>query len=140
MIDAMRSPLRVYAGTDSVPAVLHHVTLELRRADEPRMAQFWQLAGFAPVEPPEALRGRTAWFERGDTQIHLMWVDEPVAPPLGHGAVVVEDYGATLERIRAAGFEVRESTAYWGAPRSFVSLPGGHRAEVMAWPPGANSR
>jgi hypothetical protein len=111
------------------------VTLELARADEARMAEFWRLVGFEPVEPPDGLRGRTAWFERDGTQIHLQWTDDPIAPPLGHAAVMVDDYEATLARIQSASFDVREAKQYWGAPRSFVALPGGHRAELMSAPP-----
>ena len=51
--------------------MIQHVTLELRRADAPAEARFWELLGFAPVEPPEGLRGRSLWLERGGTQVHL---------------------------------------------------------------------
>ncbi len=115
--------------------MLQHAALETRPADVDAMVAFWALVGFAAVPPPEALRGRSAWVQRGGTQIHLLITDDAVAPPSGHVAVVVEDYAAGIERLRAAGFEPEERPRHWGAPRSFVRAPGGHRVEIMAAPP-----
>jgi catechol 2,3-dioxygenase-like lactoylglutathione lyase family enzyme len=119
--------------------VIHHVALEVRREDVGESERFWEVLGFARVEPPPTLRERAAWMERAGTQVHLMWVDEPVAPPRGHTAVVAADYDATLERLRAEGFEVEPRPEHWGAPRCYVRAPAGHRVEVMAAPPGASA-
>src|SRR5919204_3554500 len=78
--------------------VIQHAALETRRADGEEAAAFWRLLGFRDVDPPPTLRNRAAWLQRGPTQVHLLWTDEPVAPPQGHVAVVVEDYDATLTR------------------------------------------
>jgi catechol 2,3-dioxygenase-like lactoylglutathione lyase family enzyme len=115
--------------------VLQHVALETSRADGEAAAAFWRLLGFEDVEPPESLRLRAGWLQRGPTQIHLLWSDDPVAPPEGHAAVVVDDYDATVVRLRKAGHEVEPRTEHWGAPRAFVRAPGGHRVELMAAPP-----
>jgi catechol 2,3-dioxygenase-like lactoylglutathione lyase family enzyme len=116
--------------------VIQHVALEARRADAEACERFWALLGFARVEPPPSLRGRTLWLERGGTQVHLLFADEPVAPPAGHVAVVAEDYDAALGRLRAAGFAPEPRAEHWGAPRCFVRCPAGHRVEVMAAAPG----
>ena len=42
---------------------------------------------------------------------------------------------ASLARLRAAGLAPQPRAEYWGAPRSFVRSPAGHRVEVMAAPP-----
>ena len=115
--------------------MLQHVTLETRRADGPAAVEFWRLLGFEEVEPPPTLRERAAWMERDGTQIHVMWVDNPVVPPQGHVAVVVDDYERTLERLREAGHEVEERAEHWGAARAVTRAPGGHRVELMAAPP-----
>jgi len=117
--------------------VIQHVALETAHADAEAAEEFWQLLGFEPVEPPETLRDRAAWLQKGPTQVHLLWSDAPVAPPEGHVAVVADDYDATIERLREAGHDVDRRTQHWGAPRAFVSAPGGHRVEVMAAPPPA---
>jgi len=118
-----------------VSHVLQHAALETRRADGEAATAFWRVLGFEAVEPPPTLREQAAWLQRGPTQIHLLWSDEPVAPPQGHVAVVVDDYEATLERVRDAGHDVEERARHWGAPRAFVRAPGGHRVELMAAPP-----
>ena len=116
--------------------MIQHVALETRRADGDAARAFWRLLGFEEVDPPPTLRDRAAWLERAGTQVHLLWEDSPVAPPEGHVAVVVEGYDETLDRLRSVGFEVEPRTEHWGAPRSFVRLPGGHRIELMSAPPG----
>jgi catechol 2,3-dioxygenase-like lactoylglutathione lyase family enzyme len=115
--------------------MLQHVSLEVRRDQVDGCVAFWELLGFARVEPPPTLRERAAWVERERTQIHLMHVDDPAVPPAGHAAVVAADYESTLEALRLAGFEPEPRSEHWGAPRSFVRDPAGHRVEIMSAPP-----
>ncbi|MGI8411093.1 MAG: VOC family protein [Solirubrobacteraceae bacterium] len=117
--------------------MIQHVALETSRTDEEEAVGFWGLLGFEAVEPPPSLRRRAAWLQGGQTQVHLLWADAPVAPHHGHTAVVVDDYRATVTRLREAGYEVALRAEHWGAPRSFVRAPGGHRVEIMAAPPHA---
>jgi catechol 2,3-dioxygenase-like lactoylglutathione lyase family enzyme len=116
--------------------VIQHVALETRRADVEAAVAFWALLGFRRVDPPPSLAARAAWVqEPGGTQLHLLYAEAPVVAPEGHVAVVARDYEAALGRLRAAGFAVDERTRHWGAPRSVVTAPGGHRVEVMASAP-----
>jgi catechol 2,3-dioxygenase-like lactoylglutathione lyase family enzyme len=114
---------------------VQHVTLELRREDVEPCVAFYALLGFTRVDPPESLADRAAWLQAGATQIHLMWVDEPVVAPRGHVAVVAAEYDAVVGALRSAGFEVEPRTEHWGVPRSYVHDPAGHLVEVMAAPP-----
>jgi catechol 2,3-dioxygenase-like lactoylglutathione lyase family enzyme len=116
--------------------VIQHVALETAPEDAEAAEAFWRTLGFRPVEPPETLRDRAAWLQKGPTQVHLLWADDPVAPPQGHAAVVLDDYDGVVEELRAAGHEVEPRTQHWDAPRAFVRAPGGHRVEIMAAPPG----
>jgi catechol 2,3-dioxygenase-like lactoylglutathione lyase family enzyme len=115
--------------------VLHHVGIEVAPADVEAAAGFLELLGFVRVEPPQTLR-EYAWLEREGTQIHLMAEEEPVVPSPGHLAVVVEDFDATVARLRGHGFEVERRREHWGEPRALAIAPGGHRVELMAAPPG----
>jgi catechol 2,3-dioxygenase-like lactoylglutathione lyase family enzyme len=115
--------------------VIAHVALETSPSDGPAAIGFWEQLGFAQVEPPPSLRDRAAWLERGGTQIHLLWNDRPTIAPEGHVAVVVPDYPATLDRLRTAGHTVESRTPHWGSARAFARAPGGHRVELMAYPP-----
>jgi catechol 2,3-dioxygenase-like lactoylglutathione lyase family enzyme len=118
-----------------VSAALHHVALETPRARVDDCVAFFGLLGFAPVEVPDTLRGESVWVERGGQQIHLLLADDAAVPPRAHVAVVCPDYEATLERLRAAGFEPAIRREHWGSPRCFVDDPAGHRVEVMSFPP-----
>ena len=120
----------------TVAAVIQHVALETARADEQAALSFWRLLGFESVDPPPSLGSRAAWLRGGQTQVHLLWSRDAVVPPEGHTAVVVEDYDETLRQLRDAGYDVEPRCEHWGAPRSFVRAPGGHRVEIMsALPP-----
>ncbi len=99
------------------------------------MVDFWRLLGFKTVDPPEPLGGYVTWVERKATQIHLIHIEAATVPVLGHTAVVVEDFEATLASLAAAGHEVEQTRDLWGARRAFAIGPGGHRVELMAAPP-----
>jgi catechol 2,3-dioxygenase-like lactoylglutathione lyase family enzyme len=117
--------------------MLQHVSLEVPAPEGDASVEFWRLLGFESVEPPEAIADYVRWVERRETQIHLILTDPSAAtvPGLGHCAVVVDDFGAALERLRAAGHDVAEARKLWGARRAFAVAPGGHRVELMASPP-----
>ena len=115
---------------------VQHVTLEVRREQEAALVAFWELLGFRRVEPPESLAGRAAWMQAGATQVHLMWVEEPVTLPRGHVAVVAVDFDETVDALRREGHEVEPRTQHWRVPRAYVRDPAGNLVELMAAPPG----
>jgi catechol 2,3-dioxygenase-like lactoylglutathione lyase family enzyme len=115
--------------------VIQHVAIEVREADAERCAGFWALLGFRRVQPPPTLVGRAVWVQSGDTQVHLLFAEDPLVAQEGHIAVVVADYEATSERLRAAGFHPAPRSEHWGSPRAFVRCPAGHRVELMAFAP-----
>ena len=116
--------------------MIHHVAVEVSRDRVPECLEFYELLGFEQVEPPAPLRDRATWVERGGTQVHLLFVDEPQALPAGHVAVVVDDYALTVERLGDAGHDVDPSREHWGSPRAYVRDPAGNLVELMQFPPG----
>ncbi len=120
--------------------MLQHVSLEVPPTEADRTLEFWRLVGFEQVEAPEILGDSILWVEREGTQIHLILTEGHTAPVLGHAAVVAPDHPETVERLRAAGFEVEETRELWGAARAFAIAPGGHRVELMAFPPPSGGR
>lgn len=114
---------------------LQHVSIEVPPAEEERMLEFWRLVGFEEVESPESLGGSIRWVEREGTQIHLIFTEGHTAAALGHPAVVVSDHAEAKQRLRDAGFQVEDTRELWGADRAFAIAPGGHRVELMAFPP-----
>lgn len=120
--------------------MIHHVGLEVARDDVDACLAFWALLGWAQVPQPEGISDG-AWVQRGTDQIHLQVQDEPVAPRVGHVAIVDPQLDQTARDLAAAGYEVLERTRYWGARRIFTRCPAGHRVEVMSAPPaGAPNR
>lgn len=115
--------------------MLQHVSLEVHPDDVEATLSFWELLGFERVDSPEALGGYVSWVERNGTQIHLIHTPEASVPLLGHAAVVVDDFDATLDALGAAGHEASETRQLWGARRAFAVGPGGHRVELMESPP-----
>jgi catechol 2,3-dioxygenase-like lactoylglutathione lyase family enzyme len=115
--------------------MLHHVSLEVPTEDVERAVEFWVLLGFIPVQAPEELGGYVTWLERAGTQIHLIHAESATVPPLGHAAVVVEDFEATFAALAEAGYEPERHRELWGEPRAFARMPGGHLVELMAAPP-----
>jgi catechol 2,3-dioxygenase-like lactoylglutathione lyase family enzyme len=114
--------------------MLHHVGIEVAPSDIESTVRFFELLGFARVEPPRALR-EYAWLEREGTQVHLMPAEEPTVPSPGHLAVVVADFDQAVARLRERGFAVEPKREHWGEPRALAIAPGGHRVELMAAPP-----
>ena len=117
-------------------SALHHVALEIRREDLEACRGFYALVGFEEMPlPDERLEPQGRFLQGGPTQIHLLFADDPVAPPKGHAALVVDDYESALQRLREAGFEPEDRTRYWGSPRVKLSDPAGHVVELMEYPP-----
>ncbi len=117
--------------------MLQHVSLEVPAPEGDASVDFWRLLGFKSVDAPPEIADYVRWVERAGTQIHLILTDPASAavPALGHAAVVVDDFGGTLERLRGAGHDVAEARELWGARRAFAVAPGGHRVELVASPP-----
>src|SRR3954470_1703579 len=115
--------------------MLQHVSLEVPPAQVEECVAFWELLGFERMDPPPLLRDRFTWLHRGDTQVHLMPFEDAVTTARGHAAVVVEDYDATIAALDERGFETREGTNAWDAPRRFVRDPAGNHIEIMSKPP-----
>jgi hypothetical protein len=120
--------------------VLHHVSIEVEPDRVEACAACLQLLGFEPVEVPEALGPSFTWLEREGTQIHLIHTEHATVPVIGHPAVVVEDFEATFAALAEAGHAPERHRELWGEPRAFVTLPGGHRVELMAAPPAPGIR
>ena len=115
--------------------MLQHVTLEVRPDEVRACVRFWELLGFAELEPPPSLRDRFTWVGREDTHIHLVPVEHPAVPRDGHTAVVAEDAERAVAALRDAGFDPQPGSNAWDAPRWFVRDPAGHLVELMSAPP-----
>ena len=123
--------------------MIDHVALKVTPAQAEACAGFYELLGFARVEPPAGLGARAIWLTRSGTTVHLLHTDndgvasDSSEPGGGHFAVVIDQYDATLGALAAAGVTIDERTPHWGSPRCYVSDPAGNKVELMAFAPGA---
>lgn len=111
------------------------MALELSPSEAEGCAACLEALGFARVPAPLELREYVTWLERDGTQIHLIESEAASPPPLGHPAVVVDDFDTAFAALEAAGHNPERHRELWGEPRAFVTLPGGNRIEFMAAPP-----
>ncbi len=115
--------------------MLHHVSIEVFPADAERWVELLGLIGYERIEAPAVFEGRLPWYERAGTQVHLIPTAGATAPPLGHAAFVAADFDSNVADLEQAGFTVESHSPLWGARRSFVLAPSGHRVELMETPP-----
>lgn len=115
--------------------MIQHVGLEVRADQLDACLAFWALLGWQEVPVPQGIGDHGRWVARDGFQVHLLLVDEPVASPANHVALVEPDLDAIVDRLVAAGHEHLERTPYWGARRIFTRSPAGHRVELMTAAP-----
>jgi catechol 2,3-dioxygenase-like lactoylglutathione lyase family enzyme len=130
--------------------MIHHVTHPVSPSSVDDCVRFYAILGFHRVPEPPGIAGRAVWLEHHGTQIHLMpeaGVGLPEAgmglveagmgstTVSGHVALVVDEYEATVETLRASGHDVRSRHEHWGSPRAYVQDPAGNRVELKAWAP-----
>lgn len=122
--------------------MIDHVSFNVTPQQAEACAGFYELLGFARIEPPAGLGERSIWLQSGAGSIHLMFrdrdgvdVDDAGSPGGGHVALVVPSYAAITGALATAGVEIDPRSEYWGAPRCYVRDPAGNRVELMAAPP-----
>ena len=118
--------------------MIHHVTREIPPSKLAECVSFYAMLGFSRVPEPPGIATRAVWLAQGESQIHLMPIAD-AQPQRGHIGVVVDDYTATLEGLRRAGYEPDPRREHWGAPRAYVHDPAGHLVELMAFAPARRS-
>ena len=104
---------------------------------EAALGFYRDLLGLEPVPRPSfGVDG--AWLSAGNAQIHLivtpagMAVDQPppsLNPAASHLAFAIDDYGATLARLKGEGREVLETGPEAG--QMWVRDPDGHVIELI---------
>jgi catechol 2,3-dioxygenase-like lactoylglutathione lyase family enzyme len=122
--------------------VIDHVNFQMPEPVAHECAAFYELLGFARVEPPTALAGRALWLSGRGALIHLQFggtdgtdISELAQPGVGHVGIVVPDYAAVTASLRAAGVESEPRSEHWGSPRCYVRDPAGNRLELMEFAP-----
>lgn len=119
-------------GIDPFSAI-DHVQLAMPAGEEARARAFYAgLLGMKEVAKPAQLAKRGGcWFECGAAQIHLGVEVEFRPAKKAHPALRCVDYDGLVERLRAAGVEVRDDDSIPGVRRCHVFDPFGNRIELI---------
>jgi len=117
------------------PAIvgIHHVQLAMPAGREEEARRFYcVLLGIPETPKPEHLAKRGGvWFERGQLKIHL-GVEEDFSPARkAHPALLVDNLGGLIARLRSAGITIAEDEPLAGYKRVYVADPFGNRLELM---------
>ncbi|MDE3206099.1 MAG: VOC family protein [Acidobacteriota bacterium] len=110
-----------------------HVQLAMPSGDEDRARWFYaELLGIDEKPKPAKLAARGGcWFERGPLKIHL-GVEQDFRPARkAHPALLVEDLPSLVDKLVAAGVEIRDDEPLEGYRRVYVDDPFGNRIELL---------
>jgi catechol 2,3-dioxygenase-like lactoylglutathione lyase family enzyme len=111
-----------------------HVQLAMPPGREDEARAFYVAAcGMTELPKPVELAKRGgAWFASGELQLHL-GVEPGFQPSAkAHPALRCAAFDELLERLRAAGHDVREDASVPATRRAFVNDPFGNRLELIA--------
>ena len=113
---------------------LHHVNVTVPAELEAATKEFYgEILGLKQIPKPAASRQTGAWYQIGETQLHLSVDDEPAELSSRHICFTVSDLAAAEKRFRAAGVEITaDPRPVPGSPRFYVRDPGGNRLEIVS--------
>jgi catechol 2,3-dioxygenase-like lactoylglutathione lyase family enzyme len=115
-------------------SAIDHVQLALPAGGEDRARAFYgRLLGMIELPKPQELVKRGGcWFGSGSVQLHL-GVEADFRPAKkAHPGLRCADYDALIERLRAAGVEVRQDDSIPDVRRCHVCDPFGNRIELIS--------
>jgi catechol 2,3-dioxygenase-like lactoylglutathione lyase family enzyme len=112
---------------------IEHVQLAMPMGGETSARRFYEgLLGLPEIPKPPHLAVRGGcWFESTEVKIHLGVEAEFRPARKAHPALLVEDLGALISKLSAAGVEVRADEPLAGFHRAYVNDPFGNRIELM---------
>jgi catechol 2,3-dioxygenase-like lactoylglutathione lyase family enzyme len=112
---------------------IEHVQLAMPAGGEDRARAFYRdLLGIAETPKPANLAKRGGcWFERGALKIHL-GVEADFRPARkAHVALLIAELSLLGDKLKAAGYALKEDEPLDGYDRIYVDDPFGNRIELM---------
>lgn len=118
---------------------LHHFSVEIPKANEPREREFWNILGFGR-HPSREMPPRPwidTWYMNWEADVAVMVQirEEPVIPETGHIALVDSDLERTVRILSSFDFGVEWTDPYYGWKRAWAMSPSGHMVELMEGTP-----
>ena len=111
----------------------HHVNVVVPPGRTDDVVPFYvDVLGLRRVpKPTHGVDQSGAWFDIDDsTQLHVSERDGDVHPQ-SHFGLVVDDFDATLRRLRDAGAPWEDQADIFGGRRGFTRDPVGNRVEIL---------
>lgn len=114
---------------------LDHVQIAIPPDAEDRARRYWvEVVGLTEVPKPTQLAARGGLWLSGDALNLHLGVDADFLPATkAHPGVLVHDYEALIDRITAAGYEVRPAADIPDVRRFHTDDPFGNRIEFIAF-------
>ncbi|HEV8589291.1 MAG TPA: VOC family protein [Pyrinomonadaceae bacterium] len=112
---------------------LHHVNVTVPLELETATKHFYGvILGLKQIPKPATSRQSGAWYEIGETQLHLSIEDKEHGQLSSrHVCFTVSDLAAAEKRFREAGVEIiPDARPNPGVPRFYVRDPGGNQLEI----------
>lgn len=112
---------------------LHHVNVTVPKELETAAKTFYGVVlGLKQIPKPATSRQSGAWYEIGETQLHLSVDNEgPGQLSSGHVCFAISDLAEVEQRFREAGAEIiPDPRPNPKSPRFFVRDPGGNLLEI----------
>src|SRR5690348_4894018 len=115
---------------------LHHVNVTVPAELEVAAKDFYgSVLGLKEIRKPATSRQSGAWYQIGNTQLHLSVEDEEQALSSRHVCFTVSDLAEAEQRFREAGIEIiADPRPNPDAPRFYVRDPGGNQLEIAQQP------
>ena len=112
---------------------LHHVNVTVPAEFEDAAKQFYgSVLGLKQIPKPPAARQSGAWYQIGNTQLHLSVEDEEQSLSSRHVCFTVSDLAEAEQRFREAGVEIiADPRPNPKSPRFYVRDPGGNMLEIV---------
>ncbi|MGB0114198.1 MAG: VOC family protein [Ilumatobacteraceae bacterium] len=110
------------------PAGVHHVSINVRDADE-SLAFYTDVLGLTERTDRPDFSFRGAWLDVGGQQVHLIEGDVPTSVGQ-HFAIRVDDLDAVVSELRGRGVDVRDPKPVGTARQTFVFDPSGNMIEL----------
>ena len=88
--------------------------------------------GLERMAKPTGTRPQGAWFRMGHGELHVSR-DEQNPHRTAHFGIVVSDFDAAIQRLRASGCHIEQASPIPGRRRFFTRDPAGNRVEVVAF-------
>jgi catechol 2,3-dioxygenase-like lactoylglutathione lyase family enzyme len=111
---------------------LHHVNVTVPAELEAAAKDFYGLVlGLKQIPKPPTSRQSGAWYQIGETQLHLSVEEEERSPSSRHVCFTVSNLAEAEQRFRQAGVEIiADPRPNPNSPRFYVRDPGGNQLEI----------